>query len=157
MTTVRRGRLEDLGTIVDFQIRMAHETEGLELDRETVRRGVRKVFEDPSRGEYWVAELDGEVSGGLLTVPEWSDWRNGTVLWIHSLYVVPEYRGQGVFRCLYGALRELVGADPELKGLRLYVDAENADAQKVYRGLGMDGEHYRVFEWMKEEASSGAG
>jgi len=25
----------------------------------------------------------------LLTTFEWSDWRNGTILWIQSVYVLP--------------------------------------------------------------------
>lgn len=149
MITIRRGRPDDLDAIVAFQLRMAHETERLALDRETVRRGVHAVFDDPAKGTYWVAECDGKIAGGLLTVPEWSDWRNGTVLWIHSLYVIPEARGQGVFRRLYQTLRERVEADPGLKGLRLYVDKRNARAQGIYKALGMDGEHYRVYEWMK--------
>ena len=149
MTVIRRGRPEDLETIVSFQLEMALETEDLALDRGTVTRGVRAVFEDPSKGEYWVAEREGRVVGGLLTVPEWSDWRNGTVLWIHSLYVVPEFRRQGVFRKLYAALRARVEASSELKGLRLYVDRRNGRARRIYEGFGMDGGHYQLYEWLK--------
>ena len=29
------------------------------------------------------------------------------------------------------------------------VDRRNTAAQEVYRRLGMNGEHYQVFEWMK--------
>ncbi len=146
---IRSGRLEDRDRIVEFQLRMAMETEELELDRETVRLGVEAVFDDPAKGQYWVAECSGQVVGGLLTVPEWSDWRNGTVLWIHSVYVVPEARRKGVFRSLYGHLKERVEASPELKGLRLYVEKENTRAQEVYENMGMDGNHYRLYEWMK--------
>ena len=147
---IRQGRQDDHGAIVRFQILMARETEGLELDRETVGRGVQAVLDDPSKGEYWVAAAEGQTVGGLLTVPEWSDWRNGTVLWIHSLYVVPEMRGQGVFTQLYQNLKRRVEASPELKGLRLYVDQTNERARRIYGRLGMDGEHYRLYEWMKE-------
>ncbi len=38
---------------------------------------------------------------------------------------------------------------PSIRGIRLYVDNRNVAAQKVYARLGMQGEHYRVFEWMK--------
>ena len=33
-------------------------------------------------------------------------------------------------------------------GLRLYVDNSNSRAQTAYSALGMNGEHYRVFEDM---------
>ena len=131
-----------------FQVEMAMETEGLRLDEETVRRGVRAVFENPHKGKYWVAEADGRVVASLLVVPEWSDWRNGTVWWIHSLYVREEFRRRGVFRALFENLRRLVQADDSLMGLRLYVAGENEAATKTYESLGMDGDHYRLYEWM---------
>jgi GNAT superfamily N-acetyltransferase len=147
---IRSGCREDTEQIAEFQIRMALETEGMHLDRETVNCGVSAVFDDPSRGEYWVAESESGAVGVLLTVPEWSDWRNGTVLWIHSLYVLPEWRGKGVFRALYDQLRNQVVASGNVKGLRLYVDRRNSHAQAVYNRLGMTAEHYQLFEWMKD-------
>jgi ribosomal protein S18 acetylase RimI-like enzyme len=146
---VRAAQPGDAPVIVDFQLRMARETEGLELDRGTVTRGVGAVFADPGKGAYWVAERFGEVVGGLLTTFEWSDWRNGVVLWIQSVYVIPEERGRGVYRALYAHLRRRVEADSGLMGIRLYVDKRNAAAQRVYERLGMTREHYDTFEWLK--------
>jgi ribosomal protein S18 acetylase RimI-like enzyme len=34
-------------------------------------------------------------------------------------------------------------------GLRLYVESNNAAAQKTYESLGMLSEHYRMYEWLK--------
>ncbi|MBW8874834.1 MAG: GNAT family N-acetyltransferase [Acidobacteria bacterium] len=128
---------------------MARETEGLELDRDTVVRGVAAVLADAAKGSYWLAERAGRIAGSLLTTREWSDWRDGTVLWIQSVYVVPEERGRGVYRALYEHLKRRVEEDPALKGLRLYVDRRNAAAQRVYERLGMTREHYELFEWLK--------
>ena len=146
---IRPGLLFDIPVIADYQIKMALETENMKLDPPTVDKGVSAVFDDPSKGKYWLAEADGKVIGCLLTVPEWSDWRNGTVLWIHSVYVPPEYRQHGVYKKLYTHLKEMVQTSPEYRGLRLYVDKSNLNAQKVYEALGMSGEHYHLYEWMK--------
>lgn len=146
---IRPARPGDAGAIVEFQIRMARETEGLELDLPTVTRGVRAVFDDPSKGEYWVAEAGGRVVSSLMTTYEWSDWRDGTVLWVQSVYVLPEMRGSGVYRRLYEHLQERVRSSPGLMGIRLYVDRRNTAAQRVYERLGMSREHYEMFEWMK--------
>ncbi len=146
---IRAASPLDADAIVDFQLRMARETESLELDRDTVTRGVAAVFADPSKGSYWVAERDGRIAGCLLSTFEWSDWRDGTVLWIQSVYVPPEERGQGVYRALYEYLKRRVEADAGLKGIRLYVDRRNAAAQRVYERLGMSREHYDLFEWLK--------
>lgn len=146
---VRPARRPDLPTLVQFQLRMAGETENLALDPEVVSRGVAAVFDDPSKGEYLVAERQGEVVACLLTLPEWSDWRAATVLWIHSVYVVEAARGQGVFKAMYARLRARVEASPQLCGLRLYVDKRNVAAAKVYDALGMSAEHYHLYEWLE--------
>lgn len=146
---VRRAHPAEAATLAEFQLRMARETEDLALDPETLARGVDGVFAEPSRGAYWVAEAAGRIVGSLLVTSEWSDWRNGTVWWIHSVYVLPEERGRGVFRRLYEHLRQAVEAAPDVKGLRLYVERGNAAAQRVYERLGMTKEHYELFEWLK--------
>ncbi|HXU45129.1 MAG TPA: GNAT family N-acetyltransferase [Thermoanaerobaculia bacterium] len=147
--TVRPALATEAPWILASQLAMARETEGLDLDPERVGRGVAAVFDDPRRGQYWVAEVEGRVAGCLLTTPEWSDWRAGWVLWIQSVYVTPEARGRGIFRRLYATLKARVEADPDLCGLRLYVDRRNASAQGVYQGVGMSREHYDLFEWLK--------
>ena len=149
MIEIRKGKLTDTENIVELQLRMAHETEGLQLDRQVVTKGVQGVFNQPQRGTYWVAEEDGDVLAVFLSVPEWSDWRNATVLWIHSLYVIPEARKKGVFSKMFQNLKMQVQQSPELAGLRLYVDKQNKPAQKVYEKLGMNKHHYELYEWLK--------
>ncbi len=146
---IRKAVEKDIPKIVDFQIRMAKETEDYDLDRDTVSKGVRHLFELPVKGQYWVAEESGKTIASTLTIPEWSDWRNGTVIWIHSVYVIKEFRGKGVFKTLYNYLKEIVEQDETLMGLRLYVEKENTNAQKVYEKLGMNADHYLLYEWMK--------
>lgn len=146
---IRPGEPGDAAAIVDFQLRMARETEDLGLDPDTLRRGVAAVFADPSKGRYWIAERNDMPVACLLTTYEWSDWRDGVILWIQSVYVVPEERGRGVYRALYERLRRQVEESPDLKGIRLYVEKHNAAAQRVYERLGMTREHYEMFEWLK--------
>ena len=149
MIEIRKAKLSDSECIVEFQLQMAQETEALELDREVVCRGVRGVFDEPARGTYWIAAEDGKILGVFLAIPEWSDWRNATVLWIHSLYIVPEARRRGVFKMLYRNLEQQVKKSPELAGIRLYVDKTNHSAQNIYQKLGMNKEHYEMYEWLK--------
>ena len=149
MIEIRKAKSSDSDRIVELQLKMAQETEGLDLNRDVVSKGVCCVFQEPARGTYWVGEEKGEIVAVLLAIPEWSDWRNGTVLWIHSLYVVPEARGRGVFKKLYLNLKRQVEKSPELVGLRLYVDKQNKSAQKIYEKLGMSRDHYELYEWLK--------
>lgn len=147
---IRQADLNDASDIVDFQLAMAWETERLRLDAPTVIKGVAAVFNDPSKGIYYVAERDGQVLGSLLTTFEWSDWRNGTVLWIQSVYVRPEFRKKSIFSKLYRHIQEKVVSNTGLRGIRLYADKTNTLAQGVYEHLGMTAEHYQMYEWMKE-------
>ena len=145
----REASPADASSIVEFQLAMARETEELELDREVLTQGVGAVFANASLGRYFVA-ADGErVIASLMITYEWSDWRNGNVWWIQSVYVIPEYRKRGVYAALYQFVRSLVEETAAIRGIRLYVDERNRIAQQVYARLGMNGEHYRVFEWMK--------
>lgn len=140
----------DITTIAEFQLAMAFETENLALDRATVIAGAMGVMDQPERGYYYVAEEERKIIASLLITREWSDWRNGEVWWLQSVYVVPTARRRGIFAGLYRYVQSLIAENPAIRGLRLYVDQTNAAAQKTYTQLGMNGEHYRVFEWMKE-------
>lgn len=147
---IRQANDKDSADIVAFQLAMALETEQLHLPEPTVIKGVAAVLADSSKGTYYVAETNGKVVGSLLTTYEWSDWRNGTVLWIQSVYVRPEFRKQSIFSRLYKHIQEMVAGNPNLRGIRLYADKTNTSAHKVYEHLGMTAEHYQMFEWMKE-------
>ena len=150
MFQIRFASEEDHSTIVEFQLKMALETEELELDRETVSLGVMHIMRNPQKGKYLVALIDEKIVASLMLTPEWSDWRNRCVLWFQSVYVIPEARKSGIFKKMYDHVKQkMVMEDKENAGLRLYVDASNKKAIEVYNKVGMDGEHYRVFEWMK--------
>jgi GNAT superfamily N-acetyltransferase len=145
----RAAQASDRDVIVDFQVAMARETEEVTLDRDVCTKGVAAVLAHPSLGQYYVAETDGRIIASLLLTYEWSDWRNGEVWWIQSVYVIPEKRGQRVYAGLYEHVKRLAEAGKSVRGIRLYVDRRNTSAQEVYTRLGMNGEHYQVFEWMK--------
>jgi len=145
-TTVRPAALDDLDLIVSFQRAMARETEGKDLDPARLSRGVRRVFDEPVRGFYLVAERDGRVVGQLMVTYEWSDWRDGDFWWIQSVYVEPESRRRGVYRALHEAALRRARAAAGVCGVRLYVERENATAQAVYEAMGMDRSTYLFYE-----------
>jgi len=149
MITIRQASVTDAQFIIDFQLFMAKETENLDLVPRIVTKGVEAVFQDLNKGIYFVAEFENKVVASLMITYEWSDWRNGNVWWIQSVYVLPEVRRMGIFRQMYSYLKNIVEKDVNLRGLRLYVDKTNTKAQKVYQEMGMNGEHYQLFEWMK--------
>jgi GNAT superfamily N-acetyltransferase len=149
MITIRKATSEDASIIIDFQQKMAWETERMTLVPEIIKKGVNAVFDDSSRGMYWVAENDGTVVASLLITFEWSDWRNCNVWWFQSVYVLPEFRRKGIFRSMYYHIKAEAEKDG-IPGLRLYVETNNSPAQNTYEALGMSSLHYKMYEWMRE-------
>jgi Acetyltransferases len=143
---IRSATTTDIPALVEFNQAMALETEGKALDAEVLSKGVSSVFADPRKGFYVVAESDGQIIGGLMVTTEWSDWRNGWFWWIQSVYILPEARGQGIYRELYKHVREKAADQGGVCGFRLYVEKDNENAQAVYEKLGMDRTYYLMYE-----------
>ncbi|MDH5763659.1 MAG: GNAT family N-acetyltransferase [Nitrospinota bacterium] len=143
---IREGRPEDASIIAEYNQRMALETEGKELDSKTVTQGVLQGLLQPDKCRYFVAEAQGSVIGQAMVTYEWSDWRNGDLWWIQSVYVHPGHRRQGVFTQLYRHIETLARNNGNVRGLRLYVEEENAAGQAVYQKLGMSHAGYHVYE-----------
>ena len=151
---IKKADISHAPSIMEFQQKMAKETENIELNSEILNKGVKAVFNNSSKGIYYVALDDDKVIASLLTTYEWSDWRNGCVLWIQSVYVLPEYRQKGIFNKMYAHIKTMVEQSDKYMGLRLYVDKTNLKAQKVYNRVGMDGEHYKLYEWFKTASNN---
>ena len=138
----------DAATLAGFNRAMALETESKTLPLATLLPGVQAVLGDPRHGFYVVADAEGEIAGSLLVTYEWSDWRNGRIWWIQSVYVRPDFRRCGIYRNLHEFVRERARAAGDVVGIRLYVERENTTAQRTYAALGMAETPYRIYEEM---------
>ena len=139
----------DILELVDLQSKMAFETENITLLPEIVEQGITAVIQDDSKGKYYKIVDKGRLIGCMLNTYEWSDWRNGYVVWIQSLYILPAYRKLGIFKAAYRYMQEIVQKNPQYKGIRLYVDRRNEPAIAAYKSVNMNNEHYEMFEWLK--------
>ncbi len=146
---IRQAEESDLNTLVGFQLKMALETEDLKLDKQVLSNGISAGLKDENKATYFVAENKNIIVGTLMITKEWSDWRYAWVIWIQSVYVDEAYRGKGIYRALYNYIKDKVKNDSTIGGIRLYVDKTNTIAQKVYTNLGMNGDHYQLFEDME--------
>lgn len=143
---VRPGTVDDAELMTRWAIALAWESEHKTLDPVTVSAGIRGGLADPERARYFVAERSGITAGMLMLTTEWSDWRNGNWWWIQSVYVASEHRRCGVYAALHRHVANLAKAEGNVCGLRLYVEKENATAQRTYGSLGMADAGYLVFE-----------
>jgi GNAT superfamily N-acetyltransferase len=144
--SIRRAMTDDLETIVDFNAALAKESEGIILERERLKEGIKAALDDPQKCLYFMAELDGKIVGQTMITFEWSDWRNGFFWWIQSVYVPPEMRRKGVFRAIFEHIRSLAESEKTVCGLRLYVDRNNPIAIQTYLNLGLRRAQFDMYE-----------
>ena len=144
---IREACESDLSILIEYNRALAEESENLSLDKDILQLGIIKAMELKDCN-YFVAELNDDVVGQSMITSEWSDWRNGNLWWIQSVYVVPSSRRQGIFRALYEDVVSLAQGAGGVRGIRLYVEKDNRNAQAVYQKLGMSETAYRVFETM---------
>jgi ribosomal protein S18 acetylase RimI-like enzyme len=142
---IRKASHSDLPTLIQNNLGLAKETENLNLDASILSEGIKQALER-KECHYFVAVVNEKVVGQLMITYEWSDWRNGIIWWIQSVFVIPDYRKQGVFRALFKHIKNFASDHPQVKVLRLYVMNDNIDGQKTYERLGMNDSGYIVFE-----------
>ncbi len=146
MQTIRIATPEDALDVARFNQAMALETERKHLVDDVIQAGVRALMSRTDLGFYLIAHVDGKPAGCLLITYEWSDWRNGLFWWVQSVYVLPEFRGKGLYRALYNEVKRLAGEHGGVCGFRLYVERENTRAQQIYEHLGMHEAQYVMYE-----------
>lgn len=154
---IRLAVTQDLKSLVAFNVALASETEGINLNLEKLKTGVESVLKNADHGFYLVAEdrETKQVVGQMLITYEWSDWRNAVFWWMQSVYVDRVWRKRGVFRklCEY-VLNESLRHE-HIAGVRLYVEQGNHIAKKVYQRLGLNLAPYYIFQ--KDYLLSGYG
>lgn len=133
-------------SIADFQFAVAFESEGLYLDAETVKNGVATLFDEPHRGFYCIAVENNTntIVGCLQVLREWSDWRNNEMWSVHSMYVLPEYRRQGVFRKLFEYAVQKA-KEEKILNIRIPVNRTNTVGKAVCSALGLETGAYTDF------------
>jgi GNAT superfamily N-acetyltransferase len=144
--SIRLAHTTDSAVIAEYNLALAWETESKRLDPETVAAGVAGLLAHDHRGRYFVACDGDRIVGQLMHTREWSDWRNGDIWWLQSVYVHPDYRGRGVFRSLLDHVCRLALETPQVVGLRLYMETHNETARKAYLKAGFQPGGYEVFE-----------
>ena len=147
---IRKALNKDIDVIARYNYNLAYETENKILDMNILTRGVEAIIKDENKGIYHVCEINGEVVGQIMYTFEWSDWRNGTFLWIQSVYVNKEFRWIVIFKALYKFIRDIEDNDNNICGIRLYVEKENTIAKKTYKNIGMKECNYYIYEYDKE-------
>jgi GNAT superfamily N-acetyltransferase len=127
--------LEHRDQVVAMMRRLYEEDRGdFDLDRTRFASGVEHLIAHPSVGRIVLFLEDGELRGYALLVPYWSNEFGGTLLFVDELFVLPEFRSQGIGRSFFSYLDRDRPFDPVAFGLG--VNPRNARARRLYESVG---------------------
>ncbi len=140
---VRRATKEDLEKLISFTLAEAIDSEGLKINNQRVMSGIKTALEDESIAKYWVLEASGSVIGSISVVMEWSDWNAGYYWWIQSMYIDPQFRGQGLMKLLLNDVMKKAREEQAVE-VRLYVHHDNTTAIKAYATAGFEDSEYKI-------------
>lgn len=143
---IRDATPADQPIIAAFNSRLAEETEGKTLSPDLIGPGLAAILADSTKGRYWLAFVGGEVAGQIMVTYAWSNWRNGMLCWIQSVYVPIEFRRKVLFSAMYQHVESMVKDDQGACGNRLYIEKSNLQAQDTYRNLGLTEPGYLMME-----------
>lgn len=98
-----------------------------------------KTFNELMRSDEYINcfifEYDNKSVGYALTAKSFSQECGGFILWIDELFVLPEYRSNGLGTEFFAFLKQRI--DSSVARVRLEVEPENKKAMKLYRNLEM--------------------
>lgn len=141
---VRKADLSDLPDLIEFTVEEAREAENVTKIPETLERGISAALHDSSIATYWVLVDENDCPcGNVSAVKEWSDWNAGYYWWIQSMYIKPEYRGQGLMAKLINVVEDEMRRKGGLE-LRIYVHESNTIAKRAYEKIGFNDSSYKM-------------
>lgn len=146
---IKRAGKEHLDILIDFNMKLALETENRPLNLETLTKSMKAIFEDERKGVYLILFEGDEPLGQIAYVYEWSTWRNANYMWLTDLYIKPEHRKRGLFKVIYQYVMRLYEENPSVLGLRFYVDKTNTSVVPIYKKVGWKESNYDLWEIKK--------
>lgn len=139
--TVVPADTDDADDLADLWVELAEEQRdhGSHLHAEANREGIRDAMvRHAVVGGLLIARRDDEVVGFVMFEPEGGvyeqDCQRGLV---RNLYVVPEYRGEGVGSALLAAAEETL-VEQGVEAVALEAMADNDRARTFYRDHGYE-------------------
>ena len=105
-------------------------------------RAFAELMRSDAYAEGYIAEYDGVAVGYLLTAKTYSREAGGLTFWLEEMYIVPEYRGDGIGSAMF-AFIERKAVEDNVVRIRLEVEPTNKRAAALYRRLGYTDLGYR--------------
>ncbi|MCP1101791.1 GNAT superfamily N-acetyltransferase [Aequitasia blattaphilus] len=100
----------------------------------------REIMRSKEYVRCFFLEKEGQTAGYGLMAFSFSQEAGGKVVWLEELFILPEFRGQGLgtefFKYVENNVEETVSR------VRLEIEPDNVRAKKLYESLGYEGLPY---------------
>lgn len=126
----------DMPVLLDL-MRSYYEYDGHSFDERVARRGLERLFQEPSLGKAWLISQDDEPVGYLVSCFGFSLEYAARDAFIDEFYITPEYRGSGIGADALAQAETRLAA-LGIKALYLQVMPGNDRAEEFYRRAGFD-------------------
>ena len=130
MMQIEKATLPDLDSIHSLLLKQFDE-HAIKVPPDLLKQAVLAMLENKGRGILLVARKESKIVGIAAVSFVWTLEHGGQSAWLDELYILPEYRGQGIGRSL---MRQVIGQAQEMGCLAidLEVDADHRSAERLY-------------------------
>ena len=147
--TIRLARIEDARKLAEF-CELLRESLEMSVQQEKLLPGVSAPIKDLSKGMYLVATEvhKSELIGCLMITYEWDPGNNAFTWWIQEVFVDSNWRRKGVFQALYKHTIKMAKDKGNVCTIKIHVNDDNLNAQKIYKRLGMTDTSNFMYEFI---------
>ncbi len=129
------AKAQDLSQLVELLGLLFAQEADFAPDAVRQRRALELILGDPAVGRVYVAREGKQVLAMASLLYTVSTAEGARAAWLEDLVVRPGRRGQGIGSMLLEHVAARARADGVAR-ITLLTDADNADAQRLYRSLG---------------------
>ena len=147
--TIRLARIEDARKLAEF-CELLRESLEMPVQQEKLLPGVSAPIKDLSKGMNLVATEahKSELIGCLMITYEWDPGNNAFTWWIQEVFVDSNWRRKGVFQALYKHTIKMAKDKGNVCTIKIHVNDDNLNAQKIYKRLGMTDTSNFMYEFI---------
>ncbi len=136
--TIRSPRSCEWALLAAMTWRLLEDTGRADVYRfRDVLHGVRSTAFHSKTNQYVLAFVDGDIAGQMKLHQFYHDLHNRMVAMIEHVFIRPEYRGLGLYRCLHQQALTMC-RDTSVGLVQLHVVLSNARALRAYEKQGME-------------------
>lgn len=107
----------------------------IQVTADDLKKAIAAVLDDEKLGFLLVARRAGEVVGVVYVSLNWSLEHGGRSAWLEELYVIPQWRNQGIGEKLLLKVMQQAN-DLGCMAIDVEVDMSHARAENLYRRVG---------------------